>query len=128
MKPIPHEVNKLSKVVVESSLAVHRKLGPGLLESAYETCLLHEFKKAGIDTERQVKIPIIYDGIRLETQLRLDLWLERKLIVEVKSVESVLPIHRAQVLTYLKMTNTRLGLLINFNVRLIKRGINRIAL
>lgn len=126
--PIPDDVNLLSKKVLDSAFKVHKELGPGLLESVYETCLFYELKKTDLNVEKQVKLPIIYDGIKLDAELRLDIWLEKKLIVEVKSVETLLPVHQAQLLTYLKLAKNRLGLLINFNVPMLKNGIKRIAL
>lgn len=99
-----------------------------MIESVYETCLFHELRKARIEAEKQVNIPIAYDGILLDAELRIDIWVERSLIVEIKAVETVLPVHHAQLMTYLKLTNNRLGLLLNFNVSLLKNGIKRIAL
>jgi len=99
-----------------------------LIESVYETCLVYELRKGAIETERQMKLPIVYDGVQLDAELRIDIWIERSLIVEIKAVEVVLPVHHAQLLTYLKLTNNRLGLLINFNVPLLKNGIKRIVL
>jgi GxxExxY protein len=101
---------------------------PGLLESVYEICLMHELGKREIPSERQVKIPILYDGIRMEDGLRIDLLVYRKLILEVKAVEEMNRVYKAEVLTYLKLTGRRLGLLINFNVALIKNGIERVIL
>lgn len=125
---IPDRVNFLANRVVNASIKVHKNLGPGLLESVYETCLYYELNKEGLEVEKQVKLPIVYDGIKLDADLRLDIWVEKSLIVEIKSVEVLLPVHQAQLLTYLKLTNNRLGLLINFNVVLLKQGIKRIAL
>ena len=99
-----------------------------MLESVYETCLAHELGKRGIPSRRQVKIPVIYDGIRLEAGLRIDLLVDWKLILEIKAAEEMNRVYKAQVLTYLKLTGLRLGLLINFNVPLIKNGIERIIL
>jgi GxxExxY protein len=107
---------------------MHSVLGPGLLESVYEVCLAHELSKREIVVARQVSLPVIYDGIRLDADLRLDLLVDGRLIIELKTVEQLLPIHSAQVLTYLKVTGHRLGLLINFNVPLIKDGIKRVIL
>jgi GxxExxY protein len=98
------------------------------LESVYETCLAHELRKRGLATESQVAIPVVYDGVRLEAGLRIDLLVERQLIIEIKAVEEMNPVFKAQVLTYLKLTGLRLGLLINFNVPLIKNGIDRLIL
>jgi GxxExxY protein len=103
-------------------------LGPGLIESVYETCLEAELQKRNLQFERQINVPVIYDGKTLEAGLRIDLWIERRLIIEVKAVEALLAVHHAQLLTYLKLTNCRLRLLINFNVPLIKNGIKRIVL
>ncbi len=125
---IPDRVNFLANRVVNASIKVHKNLGPGLLESVYETCLYYELNKEGLEVEKQVRLPIVYDGIKLDADLRLDIWVEKSLIVEIKSVEVLLPVHQAQLLTYLKLTNNRLGLLINFNVVLLKQGIKRIAL
>ncbi len=125
---VPEDVNLLSKHALDSAFKVHKELGPGLLESVYETCLFYELKKLGLKVEKQVKLPIIYDGIKLDADLRLDIWLDKKLIIEVKSVERILPVHEAQLLTYLKMTKNRLGLLLNFNVPLLKQGIKRVIL
>jgi len=127
-EPIPEKVDRVARLVVDAAFAVHSKLGPGLLESVYEVCLAHELEKRGLVVERQVVLPVYYDGIRLDAGLRLDLLIESCLIVELKAVETLLPVHKAQVLTYLKLTGHRLGLLINFNVPLIRDGIKRIAL
>ena len=125
---VPERVDFLSNRVLNAAIKVHKELGPGLIESVYETCLAYELHKAGFAVERQVKLPIVYDGTVLDAELRLDIWIERSLIVEVKAVETVLPVHHAQLMTYLKLTNNRLGLLINFNVPLLKNGIKRIVL
>ena len=114
--------------VVDSAFKVHSALGPGLLESVYEICLAHELRKRGVKFQTQVILPIIYDDVRLDAALRLDFIVERQLIVEIKSVETILPVFEAQLLTYLKLTGIRLGLLINFNVPRIKEGIKRIIL
>jgi GxxExxY protein len=112
--------------VVGAAIAVHRHLGPGLLESAYESCLCRELLLRGIAFERQVPLPVEYRGLRLDCGYQLDIIAENSIIVEVKSVRKVLPVHRAQVLTYLKLTNLRIGLLINFNVELLRSGLYRI--
>ena len=127
-KPISDELDEVARQVVEAAFAVHSALGPGLLESVYETCLVHELAKRGVHAVRQVVLPIHYDGLRLDAGLRLDFLVEDCLVVELKAVESLLPVHEAQLLTYLKLSGYRLGLLINFNVPLIKDGIKRIAL
>jgi GxxExxY protein len=126
--PIPEQVDSYSDRAIGAAIKVHKELGPGLLESVYEACLFYELNKAGIPVERQVRLPIIYDGITLDADLRLDLWLARSLIIEVKAVDTLAPIHQAQLLTYLKMTGNRLGLLMNFNVRLLRDGVKRVAL
>jgi len=127
-EPLPPDIEHLAKVVVDAAYKVHSSLGPGLLESVYETCLAHELTKRRIPSRRQVKIPVIYDGIRLEAGSRIDLLVDNKLILEIKAVEEMNRIYKAQVLTYLKLTELRLGLLINFNVALIKSGIERVIL
>jgi len=125
---ISSDLNELSRHVVDAIFCVHRGLGPGLLESVYEACLCHELAKRKLQFERQISIPVIYDNIEIKAGLRVDIWVERKLIVELKAVETLHEIHKAQLLTYLKLTNNRLGLLVNFNVPVIKQGIKRIAL
>ncbi len=127
-KPLPQEMERSAKVVVDCAFRVHSNLGPGLLESVYEVCLAYELNKAGIPFEKQVSLPVFYDNLRLEAGLRLDFLVSGTVIVELKAVESLLPIHQAQLLTYLKLTGHRLGLLINFNVPLIKDGIRRVVL
>jgi len=119
--------NELSKIVVNCAYKVHKTLGPGLLESAYEECLFYELNKTGLKVEKQKALPLIYEEVKLEIGYRIDLIIENKLIVEIKSVESLNDVHFAQLLTYLKLTDSKLGLLINFNVALIKNGIKRIA-
>jgi GxxExxY protein len=114
--------------VVDAAFAVHTRLGPGLLENVYEICLAYEIGKRGITAARQVTLPITYRGIRLEPQLRLDLVVGDCVVVEVKATDTLAPVHTAQMLTYLKLSGMRLGLLINFNVGAIKDGIKRIAL
>jgi len=107
---------------------VHQALGPGLLESVYEVCLAHEMDKAGLNYRKQVGLPVVYDGVRLDAGLRLDFLVEDVLVVELKAVEVLHPVHEAQLLTYLKLSGRRLGLLVNFNVPLIKQGIIRRAI
>ncbi|OYU81042.1 MAG: GxxExxY protein [Flavobacterium sp. BFFFF1] len=119
--------NELSAVVFDCALRVHRKLGPGLLESTYEACLFYELNKTGLLIERQKPMPLFYDDVKLDIGYRLDLMVENKLILELKSVETLSDVHFAQLLTYLKLSECRLGMLINFNVSLIKNGIRRIA-
>lgn len=126
-EPIPQEVDALAASVVDAAFQVHKALGPGLLESVYETCLSQELKQRGIPFNSQVALPIHYNGLTLDNGLRLDMLIDSKLIVELKAVEKMQPLHDAQLLTYLKLSGLRLGLLINFNTTLIKDGIKRIA-
>ncbi len=119
--------NELSRVVFDCALKVHQALGPGLLESAYEECLFYELKKSGLDVQKQKALPLIYEEVKLDVGYRIDIIIENKLIIEVKSVEALNDVHFAQLLTYLKLTDCKLGLLINFNVTLIKNGIKRIV-
>jgi GxxExxY protein len=128
LAPINEHTERTAREVVDAAFRVHTTLGPGLLESVYEACLSHELSKRGLDRQQQVAMPIIYDGLRLEGGLRLDLIVGGELVVEIKAVERILPVHEAQILTYLKLAQKRLGLLINFNVVRIKDGIRRFAL
>jgi len=126
--PLPEETEMLAKTVVDAAYKVHSTLGPGLLESVYEACLAHELQRRQIQTQTQLIIPIVYEGLHLETGLRIDMLVAKQLLVEIKAVEQMNRVFKAQVLTYLKLTGMRLGLLINFNVPLIKNGIERIIL
>ena len=119
--------NELSRIVFDCALKVHQTLGPGLLESAYEECLFYELKKSSLAIEKQKPLPLIYEEIKLDIGYRLDIIIENKLILEIKSVDALNEIHFAQLLTYLKLTNCKLGLLINFNVVLIKNGMRRVV-
>lgn len=119
--------NELSRIVFDCALKVHQSLGPGLLESAYEECLFYELKKIGLKVEKQKPLPLIYEEVRLDVGYRIDIIVENKLIIEIKSVEALNDVHFAQLLTYLKLTNCKLGLLINFNVSLIKNGVKRVV-
>jgi GxxExxY protein len=119
--------NELSKIVFDCALKVHQSLGLGLLESAYEECLFYELKKTGLVVEKQKALPLVYEEVRLDIGYRIDIIVENKLILEIKSVEALNDVHFAQLLTYLKLTDCKLGLLINFNVTLIKNGIKRIV-
>lgn len=121
-------INDLTKEVIGAAIEVHRAFGPGLLESAYETCLCHELGLRGIQFERQKPLPLIFKGATLDWGYRLDLLVSNSVVVEIKAVEAFLPIHEAQLLTYLKLGGWNLGLLINFNVRVLKDGIKRIVL
>ena len=119
--------NELSKIVFNCALKVHQNLGPGLLESAYEECLFFELMKTGLDIQKQKGLPLVYEDVKLDIGYRIDIIIENKLILEIKSVEALNDIHFAQLLTYLKLTNCKLGILINFNVLLIKNGIKRVV-
>lgn len=125
---ITERVEDVARMTVNAAFRVHQALGPGLLESVYEVCLCHELHKYGLSFERQVSLPVLYDGLKLDAGLRLDVIVESALILELKAVEQIAPVHKAQLLTYLKLTGIRLGLLINFNVPLIKNGIQRVIL
>jgi len=124
---LPVALERIATEVVDSAFKVHSKLGPGLLESLYERCLMRELQKRGLHVERQVVVKIEYDGEILDDGLRIDLLVEGSIIIEVKAIDKLLPIHEAQLLTYLKLTGHRLGFLINFNVKLIKEGIKRMV-
>ena len=119
--------NKIAKIIVDAAYQIHVRLGPGLLESVYETVLAYELKKRGLNVVRQVPVPVIYDDLDFEEGFRADLIVEDRVIIELKSVENILPVHKKQLLTYLRLKDCRLGLLINFGEALIKDGISRIA-
>jgi GxxExxY protein len=119
--------NELSKIIVNSCFVIHNELEPGLFESVYEECLYYELVQHGLQVERQKELPVVYKGIKMEIGFRADLIVERKVIVEIKSVELVAPVHHKQVLTYLRLTGLKLGLLVNFNEGLIRDGIQRIV-
>ncbi|MCU1310535.1 MAG: NADH:ubiqui oxidoreductase subunit 5 [Candidatus Angelobacter sp.] len=119
--------NEISGIIVNAALKVHTALGPGLLESAYEACLNHELRKAGLKTLTQVPLPLQYDGIKLDVGYRLDLIAEDLVVVEIKAVDSLAPIHTAQLLSYLKLSGKKLGLLVNFHVLHMKDGIKRVV-
>jgi GxxExxY protein len=125
---MPAEVERIAAAIVDSAYKVHLTFGPGLLESVYEACLTHELRQRGLTVERQVAVPIVYDGELLDEGFRIDLRVNGSVIVEVKAVEVLLPVFAAQVKTYLKLTGHPLALLINFNVPLIKDGIKRVVL
>ncbi len=120
--------NPISKEIIGAAIEVHRQLGPGLLESAYEECLAHEFTLRGIQFERQKPLPVVYKGIKLDCGYRLDFLVAQSVVVELKAVEKLMPIHDAQTITYLKLTKCKLGLILNFNVRLMRTGIKRVVL
>jgi GxxExxY protein len=120
--------NQLSSLIVQACFDVHSELGPGLLESTYEKCLVYELRnEMGLLVEEQVEIPINYKGLQIESAFRLDIWVEKKVIIEVKSVKELSDIHMAQIITYLKLTDNRLGFLVNFNETLVKYGIRRVV-
>ena len=124
--PLSPDVENLSRSLVDSAFKVHQSLGPGLLESVYEARLCVELGKRGIGYETQALVPLVYEGVRIDAGLRLDLLVEKRVILELKSVDRLLPIHQSQLLTYLKLANLHLGLLINFNVAMFKQGVKRI--
>ena len=127
MSKVGYSENEIASIIVNSSYQIHVKLGPGLLESVYEEVLFYELKKQELNVERQKSLPVVWDGVKLNLGFRTDLIVENKVIVEIKSVEEIHPVHPKQLLTYLKLTNLKLGLLINFNSPLIKTGISRIV-
>jgi len=119
--------NQLSEIIIGCAIKVHKALGPGLLEHVYQECLYYELQKAGIAVEKEKPLPVVYETIRMEIGYRADLVVEDQVIVELKSVEGLTDVHLAQVLTYLKLSGCRLGLLINFNVERLKQGIRRVV-
>lgn len=119
--------NEIARVAVDAMVLVHRELGPGLLESSYQHCLAYELAERGLAVETEVVLPLTFKGVKLDAGYRIDVWIERKVILEVKSVEALHPIHTAQLLTYLKLTDNRLGILVNFNEKLVRDGIRRIV-
>ena len=121
------KINKITEEIIGAAIEVHRTLGPGLLESAYEACLFHELTLRGFQVDRQKALPILYKGVKVDAGYRLDLLVNDLVIVELKSVEKLAPIHTAQLLSYLRLSEKKVGLLINFNVKLLKYGIKRLA-
>lgn len=121
-------LNYLTEKIIGAAIRVHKELGPGLLESAYEACLVHELTEIGLGLERQKALPVVYKRIRLDCGYRLDLVVEKKVVVELKSVGKIEPVHMAQMLSYLKLSGCKVGLLINFNVKILKYGIKRFVL
>lgn len=126
--PIPPETEQVATKVMDAAFKVHRTLGPGLLEAVYESCVCYELSRLQIPFQRQLTLPVVYEGIRLDAGLRLDLLVADSVIVELKAVERMTALHEAQMLTYLKLTGRRLGLLINFNVPALKDGLKRMVL
>ena len=121
------ELNKITEAIIGAAIEVHRALGPGLLESAYATCSVYELRERGYKVLQEVPLPLIYKEVKLDCGYRLDLFVNDAVIVEVKSVESLAPIHEAQLLSYLKLADCKIGLLINFNVKMLRHGIKRLA-
>src|SRR5271155_5103428 len=120
-----NRVQELSHAVITAAMRVHSELGPGLLESTYTACLQHELRKAGFRSDAQVGLPVVYDGVKLDLGYRIDLLVENLVIVELKSVDAIAPVHQAQIISYLKLSGRAVGLLINFNVAHLKDGIKR---
>lgn len=120
------EINQITQQILQCAFKVHSELGPGLLESAYEACLFYEIQKTGLNSEKQKALPLIYHEVNLDAGYRIDIIVENKVIVEIKSVEALNDVHIAQVLTYLKLSRCKIGLLLNFNVKSLKQGIKRL--
>ncbi len=120
------EDNKLTEQIIGLAIKVHRSLGPGLLESAYQECLFYEIKKSGLHVEKEKPLPLVYEDVKLDCGYRIDLLVERQIVIELKSVETLNDVHTAQVLTYLKLSNCKIGLLINFNVTQLTVGLKRL--
>ena len=125
--PIPLETERIGKIVLDAAYKVHTALGPGLMESVYEACVAYEVRKQNLLVETQVVLPVKYDEVIVKTGLRLDMWVEKLVIVEFKVVETMIPLYDAQLLTYLKLTENRLGFLMNFNVKRLKHGVKRMV-
>ena len=127
-QPIPPRTEDVAKFVLDATFKAHTALGPGLLESVYEACLVHELNLRALKVESQVALPVVYDGMKIDTGIRLDILIEKQVIEEVKAVDNIIPVYKAQLLTYLKLTGIRLGLLINFNVIHLRDGITRLVI
>ena len=121
------DIEETAKIIVDSAIKVHRALGPGLMESVYQQCLAHELRKSGLRVDCEIGLPVIYDGIKIDAGYRIDMLIENRVIIENKTVERILPIHEAQLLTYLKLRDIQLGFLLNWNVPLMKYGIKRMV-
>jgi len=119
--------NEIGEIVIGSAIRVHTALGPGLLESAYEACLAHEIVKSGLPVRKQIGIPVIYDGLQLDTGYRLDLLIDERVVIEVKAVERILDVHKAQLLSYLRLGKFKLGYVLNFHVARMKDGVYRVV-
>lgn len=118
-------INAITEAIIGAAMKVHSALGPGLLESAYEACIVHELRKAGFDVRTQVDLPVVYDGVRVELGYRIDMLVNDAVVIELKCVDKIAPIHEAQILSYLKLSKKRVGLIINFHVRHLRDGIKR---
>ncbi len=125
---MPESTERVGRAIIGAAIAVHRALRPGLLESAYEICLTHELERRGNAALRQMALPVVYEAVKLEAGYRVDLMVDGVVVVEVKSVDALVPVHEAQLLTYLRLSGRRLGFLINFNVVLLKQGVKRMIL
>jgi len=121
----PMELNEITKAVIGCAIEVHRNLGPGLLESAYEECLIFELVKKGLEIEKQKPVPVVYKDIKLDYGYRIDILVENSVIIELKAIDAINPVHEAQILTYMRFANKPIGLLINFNVKVLKDGLRR---
>jgi GxxExxY protein len=119
------DINQITEKIIGCAIEVHKNLGPGLLESAYEECIVFELKNAGLNIERQIPVPVVYKDIKLDCGYRIDILVENIVVIELKTVEAFSPVHEAQILTYMKFAKKKIGLLINFNVTLLKNGIKR---
>ncbi|GAA0639939.1 GxxExxY protein [Brevundimonas lenta] len=126
--PVPQDAERVGRIIVDAAVAVHRALGPGLLESVYEACLAEEIRQRGLKVERQVGVPVAYGDARMDVGFRLDLLIDDLVVVEIKAIDALASIHTAQVLTYLRFSGRRLGYLINFNTTLLKNGLRRVVL
>jgi len=126
--PVTEEDNKISKFIFDAAMTVHTELGPGLLEKVYEDCLAHVLIKNGLTVEKQKYLPVKFQDITVDSGLRLDLLVNQRVIIEVKAVSELIPVHKSQLFTYLKLTNLSLGMLLNFNVKSMRNGVKRVAL
>jgi len=124
---LPLTENEIARVVVDTAYRIHVALGPGLLESVYQAVMLHDLRKRGLHVDDEVGVPVVWEEVRLDVGFRADLIVERKVVLELKSVEDIHPVHKKQLLTYLRLTNCRLGLLLNFGAELMKDGISRVV-
>ena len=122
------EINEITRLILEATYKVHSALGPGLLESSYQACLVYEIRKRGLHVETEVALPLVYEEIKLDCGYRIDILVERQVVIELKVVEALNDVHLAQILTYVKFANKRIGLLINFNVKSLKDGIRRVVI